>query len=649
MKKYSIIGILVFADIILINLAFIFALLLRFDFVVHSDEFGRYLTVYANWAVFITVIKIAVNGAMGLYSSLWKYAGTHEVFRVCVAAIIDFSSVVLVMLYFEQMLPRSVYLMTLAFDILFLGGSRIGYRMLRSVRHSGDIRRLPGRILHGGTSVKAPSRVLIVGAGDAGASMVKEIRGNPQSNKHVVAVVDDDPAKLGTRIAGKKVLGNRDAIPALVKKYKVDEIIIAIPSGTRKAVQAITNICGKTGCKTNILPAYIDLIDGKVSINKLRRVNIEDLLGREPVSLDIQAINSYIGDKAVLVTGAGGSIGSELCRQVSKIGPRKLVALDIYENSLYELSVELQRSHPELDFVPVITSVQNRKIMDRVFRNHQPHVVFHAAAHKHVPLMEMNPREALINNVIGTDNVINLSDEFAVEKFILISTDKAVNPTNVMGATKRISEMLMQEKSKTSLTSFSAVRFGNVLGSNGSVLPLFRRQIEQGGPVTVTHREVTRYFMTIPEAVQLVIQTGAMAAGGEIFILDMGESMKIKDLAENLIQLSGYTPYTDIDIVFTGLRPGEKLYEELLLDEEGLERTSHGSIFIGHPVPATPALAELLRRGEDALGDEIIYACHSCDEEVKKWIRTLVPNYTNGNGEGFNRDIRYMEDIFPDA
>ncbi len=641
MKKYSIIGVLIFADIILINLTFIFALLLRFDFAVHSNEFGKYLTIYTNWAIFITVIKIAVNGAMGLYSSLWRYAGTHEVSRVCVAATIGFASVVLVMLYFEQMLPRSVYLITFAFDIIFLGGSRIAYRMLRSFHNSGGIRRLATWLLHGGSSANRPSRVLIVGAGDAGASMVKEIRNNPQSKKHVVALVDDDPAKLGNGIAGKKVLGNRDAIPSLVKKYNIDEIIIAIPSGSRKAVQAIANICGKTGCKTNILPAYIDLIDGKVSISKLRGINIEDLLGREPVSLDIRAISSYIGDKIVLITGAGGSIGSELCRQVSAIGPRKLVAVDIYENNLYELSVELKRSHPEIEFVPVIASVQSRKFMNRVFRMHEPHVVFHAAAHKHVPLMEMNPREALLNNVIGTNNVINLSDEYGVEKFILISTDKAVNPTNVMGASKRIGEMLMQEKSKTSMTSFSAVRFGNVLGSNGSVLPLFRKQIEQGGPVTVTHREVTRYFMTIPEAVQLVIQTGAMAAGGEIFILDMGESMKIKDLAENLIRLSGYTPYTDIDIVFTGLRPGEKLYEELLLDEEGLQSTSHGSIFIGRPVPATPALAEILKRGRDALGDEIIRTCYGSDEDVKNWIRTLVPNYKNGCGEEL--------DIFPDA
>lgn len=368
-----------------------------------------------------------------------------------------------------------------------------------------------------------------------------------------------------------------------------------------------------------------------MSIAKLRKVNFEDLLGREPVSLDIESISRYIKDKVILVTGAGGSIGSELCRQLADIGPGKLVALDIYENNLYELSIEMQRVHPSLEFVPVINSIRNRKALARVFEDYQPNVVFHAAAHKHVPLMERNPQEALLNNILGTKNVIDLSHDWGVEKFILISTDKAVNPTNVMGATKRVAEMLMQDKSHNSATSYSAVRFGNVLGSNGSVLPLFQRQIEQGGPVTVTHSEITRYFMTIPEAVQLVIQTGAMAAGGEIFVLDMGEPVKIKDLAESLIRLSGYTPYTDIDIVFTGLRPGEKLYEELLMDEEGLQETSYGKIFIGQPVPPTPALAEILSRGDAALEEEVSYMSQRSNEEVKKWLRSIVPNYTNGN------------------
>ena len=428
-----------------------------------------------------------------------------------------------------------------------------------------------------------------------------------------------------------------------MKKYGIDEIIIAIPSGTRKDIQAIAGIGGETGCKTSILPAYIDLIDGKVSASKLRRVNIEDLLGREPVMLDNEAISGYIEDKIVLVTGAGGSIGSELCRQIARNNPRKLVALDIYENSLYELCVDMQRLYSELELTPVIASIQNSKNLTQIFEKHCPHVVFHAPAHKHVPLMENNPREALLNNIIGTKNVIDLSDKYTVEKFILISTDKAVNPTNVMGATKRIAEMLMQDKSRVSQTVFSAVRFGNVLDSNGSVIPIFKRQIEQGGPVTVPHRDVSHLFMSMSEAVQLVIQTGAMAAGGEIFILDMGESVKIKELAEKLIRLSGYTPYTDIDIVFTGLRPGEKLYEELLMDEEGIQKTSHGSIFIGKPTAPPPALEEILKQGEDALGDEVVKVCRKSDEKIKKWLQTIVPTYINGDGGGLYVSTGYSK------
>jgi len=643
MKKYSKICILVFTDIFFLNLAFCLALLLRFDFAVDSSEFSRYFSIYVNWAVLITAIKIAINALIGLYNSLWEYAGIEEIFRVGIAAFFGFASVILVMLYLQHMLPRSTYLMVLAFDILFLGGSRIGYRFLRGVRSAWNPWLLGRWIFNGNAGVNKCSRVLIVGAGDAGASMIKEIRQNPGSGKRIIGVIDDNRAKIGTRIAGKKILGDRGFIPAAVKKYGIDEIIIAIPSGTRKDIQAIAGICGETGCKTSILPAYIDLIDGKVSASKLRRVNIEDLLGREPVMLDNEAISGYIEDKIVLVTGAGGSIGSELCRQIARNNPRKLVALDIYENSLYELCVDMQRLYSELELTPVIASIQNSKNLTQIFEKHCPHVVFHAAAHKHVPLMEKNPREALLNNIIGTKNVIDLSDKYTVEKFTLISTDKAVNPTNVMGATKRIAEMLMQDKSRVSQTVFSAVRFGNVLDSNGSVIPIFKRQIEQGGPVTVTHRDVTRFFMTISEAVQLVIQTGAMAAGGEIFILDMGESVKIKELAENFIRLSGYTPYTDIDIVFTGLRPGEKLYEELLMDEEGIQKTSHGSIFIGKPTAPPPALEEILKQGEDALGDEVVKVCRKSDEKIKKWLQTIVPTYINGDGGGLYVSTGYSK------
>ena len=468
--------------------------------------------------------------------------------------------------------------------------------------------------------------------------MIKEIDANPDIGKYVVGVVDDNPVKRGTRIVGKKVLGNRDSIGEIVHKHSIDEIIIAIPSGLKKDVQAIASICGETGCKTSILPAYIDLIDGKVSISKLRRVDILDLLGREPVDLGPESY-SLIGGKSVLITGAGGSIGSELCRQVAAKGPKNLVLLDIYENNLYELLIELEKLFPEIPIKPVITSIQNKDLIDKVFKTHRPQIVFHAAAHKHVPLMEHNLREALINNIIGTNNVVESSHEYSVEKFILISTDKAVNPTNIMGATKRVAEMLVQEKSRSSATIYSAVRFGNVLDSNGSVIPIFKKQIEWGGPVTVTHRKVTRFFMTIPEAVQLVIQAGSMAKGGEIFVLDMGESVKIKDLAEKLIRLSGYTPYRDIDIVYTGLRPGEKLYEELLMDEEGMQETSNGRIFIGNRTALSLALAEILKRGENALADEINRVCYQSDEKIKNWLHNIVPGYNKGVGKEKFREV----------
>ncbi|GAB1475862.1 nucleoside-diphosphate sugar epimerase/dehydratase [Bacillota bacterium] len=635
MKKYSKIVVLVFTDVILINTAFILALLLRFDLNTHSPELMKYLAVYAKWSLLITVLKVAANAIIGLYSSLWEYASIDELIRVFITASFGFLSAVLTMIYFEQTLPRSIYIMVFVLDILFLGGSRLGFRLLRSIQRAGSIGQLNIQRLTGADKRRKQSRVLIIGAGDAGASMIKEIDANPAVCKRVVGVIDDNPAKIGTRIVGKKVLGNRDKIRKIALKYRIDEIIIAIPSGSRKEVQAIAAICGDTGCKTSILPAYIDLIDGKVSISKLKRVDIADLLGREPVSLNIGNKGSYIEDKIVLVTGAGGSIGSELCRQLASRGPRKLVALDIYENNLFELCIELHELYPELELEPVIASVQSEKMLKRVFKNHQPHVVFHAAAHKHVPLMEKNPREALLNNVIGTKNMIDVSERFGVERFILISTDKAVNPTNIMGATKRIAEMLLQNKSGSSHTIYSAVRFGNVLGSNGSVIPIFKRQIEQGGPVTVTHREVTRYFMTIPEAVGLVIQTGAMAGGGEIFILDMGEPVKIKDLAENLIRLSGYVPYRDIDIVYTGLRPGEKLYEELLLDEEGIESTSNGGIFIGGRTTLPPAMTELLNGDQGAFEKEIIDLLRHSDADIKEWLHSMVPGYTNSNEDMF--------------
>lgn len=636
MKKFSRVLLLLLGDILCINIAYIIALLLRFEFNVVSDQFNHYLAIYMDNVVWITLFKLIVFGIFGLYNSLWKYAGSEEIAKVAFSA---FGAFVVVFVYLKltgQVIPRGVQGISFFLDIIFIGGARLSYRTFRNFRYTRQFHLFSTLT---GKGISDMTKVLVIGAGSAAASMIKEIRENPETGKVIMAVIDDDPAKIGTRIVGKKIIGNRSLIGSAVEKYDIDEIIIAIPTAKKKEIQGIVNECNKTGCKVQILPAFIDLIDGKVSISKLRDVEIEDLLGRDSVSVNLKEISGYLDGKIVMVTGGGGSIGSELCRQIGKFRPRKLIALDIYENTLYELANEIKALFPDLAFEPVIASVRNKQRLEEVFTKYKPHVVFHAAAHKHVPLMEANPKEAVWNNILGTKNMIDLSHDHVVEKFVLISTDKAVNPTNVMGATKRVAEMLMQEKSDQSQTSFSAVRFGNVLGSNGSVLPLFRQQIEMGGPVTVTHEEVTRYFMTIPEAVQLVIQAGAMAQGGEIFILDMGDAVKIMDLAENVIRLSGYIPHVDIDIVITGLRPGEKLYEELLLDEEGIQKTSHNSIFVGRPVPPTPALAELLGRKDRSLAESVEEITGGSDEDVIAWLHRVVPNYINGNGHKQESDV----------
>ena len=624
MRRITKISALILTDVLCINLAYIIALLLRFEFNISSNQFNHYIGVYLDNFIVITAVKILIFGLFGLYNSLWRYAGIEEIAKVLFSAVVSFLIIFIYLRLTHQVIPRGVQGICLFLDIILIGGSRVSYRYIRSLNQ-------PGNFLSKVMYRKALTKVLIVGAGDAGASMIREIRQNPDAGKQVVAVIDDDRNKIGRRIVGKKIVGDRKYITKAVNKYGVDEIIIAIPSASKRQIQGIVNECNKTDCKVKILPAYIDLIDGKVSINKLRDVEIEDLLGRDPVSVNLNEISGYLEGKNVLVTGGGGSIGSELCRQISNFKPRRLIILDIYENSVYILVNELKRKYPELSIEAVICSVRNKQRLEEVFNKFKPHIVFHAAAHKHVPLMETNPKEAVLNNILGTKNIIDLSHDYLVENFVLISTDKAVNPANVMGATKRVAEMLTQDKSYNSKTCFSAVRFGNVLGSNGSVLPLFRKQIEMGGPVTVTHEDVTRYFMTIPEAVQLVIQAGAMAKGGEIFVLDMGDAVKIIDLAENVIRMSGFVPYVDIDIEITGLRPGEKLYEELLLDEEGVENTSHGNIFVAQPVNPSPALMEILSKGDNHLGDAIDAICKKEDEDVKEWLHEVVLNYRNNN------------------
>ncbi|MDD4122465.1 MAG: nucleoside-diphosphate sugar epimerase/dehydratase [Eubacteriales bacterium] len=631
MVKYTRIALLIIADIICINAAYIISFLLRFEFKFESDIFWGYFAVYANNIFLLTLIKLAIFWTFGLYRSLWRYAGTEELIRIVMTALTATAATIVYLEFSQQMFPRSIYIYSFILDIVFIGGVRFGYRILRELRNPGTLGRMLINILKGGRG-QDYSKIMVVGAGDAGASIIKDIKQHPEYKKHVVIAVDDNPNKLNQTIAGVKIAGTHTAIKQLARKYGVDEIIIAIPSANKKAIQEIINECNKTRCKMKILPGISDLINERVSISKLRDVDIEDLLGREPVQVNLRGISSYLEGKIVLVTGGGGSIGSELCRQIARFKPRKLIALDIYENTIFELSNEIKNTYPGLEFEVVITSVRSRQRLKEVFLKYKPHVVFHAAAHKHVPLMEQNPKDAVINNIVGTKNMIDLSDEYAVENFVLISTDKAVNPTNVMGATKRIAEMLLQEKSAHSRTSYSAVRFGNVLGSNGSVIPLFRKQIERGGPVTVTHEDITRYFMTIPEAVQLVIQAGALATGGEIFILDMGEPVRIIDLAENVIRLSGYTPYVDIDIKITGLRPGEKLYEELLLDEEGIEKTAHNKIYVGHPIPPSPEFSEMLEK-EGTYTEEMIRngIMGMKDEEVKDWLQKLLPNYNRDN------------------
>lgn len=630
MVKFSRITILLLIDISIVNLSYIAAFLLRFDFNVNTSVFDAWFGIYANNLFPITIACLIAFSIFGLYTSMWRYAGTEELIKIVGASGVAQLLVMFYVTFSVLSMPRGIYIMAFLFMVFLLSACRISYRLIRNLRNPGTfnsfVLRIGRKDIIGGNVTK----VMIVGAGEAGASMINEIKNHHEYGKKVVVAIDDDVSKQKHRICGVKVYGGRGEIKHAARKYAVDEIIIAIPSANKKAIQAIMDECKRTRCKIKMLPSLIDLINDKVSISKLRDVDIEDFLGRDPVHVNLREISSYIEGKIVMVTGGGGSIGSELCRQIAKFRPRRLIAVDIYENSVFELSNELRENYNSLEFEIVIASVRDKKRMREVFDKYKPHVIFHAAAHKHVPLMEKNPKEAVVNNILGTKNMMDLAEEFATEKFVMISTDKAVNPTNVMGATKRVGEMILQEKSQNSRTTFAAVRFGNVLGSNGSVIPIFRKQIEKGGPVTVTHKDITRYFMTIPEAVELVIQTGAMAQGGEIFILDMGEPVKILDLAENVIRLSGYVPYVDIDIAVTGLRPGEKLYEELLLDEEGIEKTAHNKIYVGHPLPANPALKAMLDAEEqhESIESEVKKVSDMNESEVKEWLHEIVPNYT---------------------
>ena len=569
--KLSRVLMLMGCDIVLINLAQFLALFVRFEFSMADLQASGFLDVVFDYAPWHTILTVMLFGLMGIYNSLWRYVSLEEAMRISGAAILSvFVQFVIIMYILDLVIPRSFPILNGIFLAILIIASRFSYRMLRTLRHG----RHPGG--------RVPT--MLIGAGAAGAMVLRDLSSSEMSHNQVVCIIDDDPNKNHSRLSGVPIVGGRDKIAWAVEKYGVKEIILAIPTCTGTQRRQILELCQKTGCATKILPGIAELANGTVSVRELRHVEIEDLLGRDSVQVDLHGIGSHIRGRTVLVTGGGGSIGSELCRQIAAREPGKLIIFDIYENNAYDIQQELKRKYPALDLLVLIGSVRDADKVEQLFARYRPEVVYHAAAHKHVPLMEDSPNEAVKNNVFGTWNVAGMADRYGTHTFVLISTDKAVNPTSVMGATKRVCEMIVQMFSRRSQgTKFVAVRFGNVLGSNGSVIPLFRKQIEQGGPVTVTHKEMIRYFMTIPEAVSLVLQAGVYAKGGEIFILDMGDPVKIDDLARNMIRLSGYEPEVDIPVVYTGLRPGEKLYEELLLREEGLQKTANDLIFVGHP------------------------------------------------------------------
>ena len=616
---------LVTADAVIVNLAAVVTLLIRFSIdgmTVWNSAFEWYLKLYLGYAVINTVVTTVMFALFNLYNSLWEFAGYNELVRIgCASVASAFVNFVLMMVIEDSRMPLSfpiVYSMLLAAGT---GTLRLIYRALRRKRAD--------------RSTAEKKRTMLIGGGQAGAMVLREFRYSAHSENKVVCVIDDDRSKWGNFIQGVKIVGGKESIVLAAEKYNVEEIILAIPSASRRQKLDILEICHATGCKLRTLPGLYQLANGEVSIQKIREVDIEDLLGRDIVKIDLNEVAGYIKDKVVLVTGGGGSIGSELCRQAATQKPKTLIIFDIYENNAYELQMELRRQHPELNLVVLIGSVRDKGRVDYVFDKYRPDIVCHAAAHKHVPLMEDSPLEAIKNNVFGTYNVAEAADRYGARRMILVSTDKAVNPTNVMGASKRICEMVVQMWNGRSKTEYVAVRFGNVLGSAGSVIPLFRRQIKEGGPVTVTDKNVIRYFMTIPEAVQLIFQAGAYAKGGEIFVLDMGEPVRIDDLARNMIRLSGLEPDLDIPIVYTGLRPGEKLYEELLLSGEGMQKTANDLIYIGGEAPFDEALlseklTELseLHEGEEMLLrtkiSELVPTYHMTENDVKRMPQVSV-------------------------
>ncbi len=607
---------LVIWDVICINMCSFLALMMRYDLRldrvkiagITEDYPSGYLETLFDMAIINTVITLVVFALFRLYHSLWRYAGINEFLNVMFACGVSGVLHFLTVFGTYHKLPRSYFVFYTIFLFLLTIAIRFSYRVIRLLYRTRT---------HGA----GMRNTLIIGAGEACNMIISELVNSDRLDANICGVIDDDKAKQGTYIHGVRVIGGRDTIVDTAKKYDINEIIVAMPSAPKHEVSEILAICQETSAELKILPGMYQFVNGEAAVEKLRPVQIEDLLGREPVKIDIDAVTGYVKDKVVLVTGGGGSIGSELCRQIAERSPAMLIIFDIYENNAYDIQQELKAHHPELALEVLIGSVRNTSRVDDIFKKYHPDIVYHAAAHKHVPLMEDSPNEAIKNNVFGTYKTALAADKYGAKRFVLISTDKAVNPTNIMGASKRICEMIIQQLNTTSKTEFVAVRFGNVLGSNGSVIPLFKKQIEAGGPVTVTDKRVIRYFMTIPEAVSLVLEAGAIARGGEIFVLDMGKPVRIDDLARNLIRLSGFEPGVDIDIVYTGLRPGEKLYEEMLMDEEGLKETEHEMIHIGRPLEFD---------GEAFLSklDELYRAAYGETDNMKHIVAGMVPTYT---------------------
>ena len=597
-------------DVICIAGSFFLALWIRYEFS-YSAIPTVFLYRYAKTIFIWAAVSVFVFSRFRLYNSIWVFVGIDELFRIIMSygVLLIIGAVSVVALHIEM--PWAYYAIGYILSFMSTVGLRFSYRIVRQVLNE----------LADGRPKSQKDRIMIIGAGEAGRILIHEYARSSYLNGDVVCLIDDNPAKRNRILEGIRIVGDSDDIREMAERYHIDKIIYAIPSSDSATRKRILTICNETSCEVQVVPGVYELASGDVSVSTLKNVDIVDLLGRDPVRVNMDEIFSYVFDKVLMVTGGGGSIGSELCRQIAKSNPKLLIIFDIYENNAYDIQMELRKKYPSLNMVVLIGSVRDTERLDAVMEKYHPEIVFHAAAHKHVPLMEDSPNEAVKNNVFGTYNTAQAAVKHGVKKFVLISTDKAVNPTNIMGASKRLCEMIIQMMSRRhACTDFVAVRFGNVMGSNGSVVPLFKKQIAEGGPVTVTHPEITRFFMTIPEAVSLILQAAYYAKGGEIFVLDMGNPVKIDDMARNLIRLSGYEPDVDIKIVYTGLRPGEKLYEELLMAEEGLRETTNQLIHIGNPIEMDDDLFLLqLARLETA--------CENEADNMKDIVEEIVPTY----------------------